>query len=457
MTIVSLAACLSIAICAIFVFLIRRKKTELFLFNRSRSKKTLVEETRRRFTIRKWVVKSVGMVSLDIDFCVKSPMAVFYIACLDPMLNRFRSELSILERLENLAKDLRLRREYLIVVTADDLGDGFASSAHARGVSLIPLAGLESVTRIIDYADHLPDAVDAMTLRALEANPSACADLMYRFKKAGDNARAVEWGSRALKSYPGYFIHYSLFSLLIENNDFERAKQVGEEALSYKPKEAFLFFQGLQKIAALTGDETGEVTWAERWTKVEPDNAMAYGSLAGVYQNQGDARNSALAIDKALELAPTDPDILRKAVTLARKDGDLATAASRAEQWVTHAAEDVGARDVLADILLKQARYEEAAVVVAGALVIDPNRPSLLRKASLVALQRGDFPSATQFAEQWLAVAPNDGWAHDHLCALYLRSANYEQARDQNSRALKLDPTNSNFLRRAEQIRAKAG
>jgi tetratricopeptide (TPR) repeat protein len=142
---------------------------------------------------------------------------------------------------------------------------------------------------------------------------------------------------------------------------------------------------------------------------------------------------------------------------LALKDNDLATAFTRADQWVSHAAADVGAREILADVLLKQARYEEAAVVIAAAMVIESNRPSLLRKASLVALQRGDLPGATGFAEQWRATAPSDAWAHDHLSILYLRNEKYEQARAANSKALDLDPTNANFLRRAEQIRTKAG
>jgi tetratricopeptide (TPR) repeat protein len=147
---------------------------------------------------------------------------------------------------------------------------------------------------------------------------------------------------------------------------------------------------------------------------------------------------------------------LRKATQLALSANDLPTACARAEQWVSIAPNDVGAYEMLFDVLLKQARYEAAATVINDALTIYSDQPRLLRKASLVALQRGDVAGATQFAERWRVSTPGDAWAHDQLSILYLRAANYDKAKAANSKSLELDPTNSNFLRRAEQIQAKA-
>ena len=459
MRIVILGLCLFAAVVTGLVVLLRRKKNpEYLLFNRSRSKKRLVEQTRRQFRAKDWTVRGKNtLVNLEVDLSVKCPIAAFQIVCLDPKLNCFLSDTSILERFEALARELRLRNEYLVLVTDDDQSAGFLSAARARGLVLVQLSEIEAVTHIIDYVDHLPKAIDELPLLVMGSSPSACADLMYRFSKAGNRAKAIEWGSRALKSHFGYFVHYALFSLLIENDDFDLAKQVGEEALSFKPKESGAFFQGFQKIATVSGDDLGAVVWAERWVKAEPDNALAYSNLADLYQKQGNEPLASVAINQALELAPTDPGILRRAVMLALHRGDLAPAFSYAERWVSQAAGDSGAYEMLADVLLKQARYDEAAVAIANAMAIHSNKPTLLRKASLVALQRGDLSGATQFAEEWRSIAPSDAWAHDHLSTLYLRDARYEQALAENLEALELAPTNPNFLRRAEQIRAKAG
>lgn len=458
LTTLGLSCCVIVVFVAFVSFLLtRRRKDEYILFNNSRGKKALIQEAQRRFKARGWLIKrNDALVTLGVDFSVQCSLATFEVVCLDQALTHFLSEISILERFEKLARQLRLRSSCLIVVTDGCQVDGFSESARQRDLVLLQIAEIQSVTQIIGYVDSLPDAIGGVTLRAMESSPGACASLMYRFSKAGESAKAIEWGQRALKSHAGYFVHSALFSLLIEHGEFDLASKVGEEALSFKPKDASSFFRGFQKIATKKGNAPEAVIWAERWIKDEPDNSLPYVNLASVYQQQGNTALAVSNINRALELAPSDPNILRQAVLLLISNDDLQAAFLHATRWVSYASGDVEAHETLVDVLLKQARYDEAAVSVSDAMAIQGDRPSLLCKASFVALHQGDLPGSIKFAEHWRSVAPSDAWAHDHLSTIYLRGGRYELARVANSKALDLDPKNPNFRRRAEQIQARA-
>ncbi|WP_419758056.1 tetratricopeptide repeat protein [Acidisoma sp.] len=459
MTDLIVCCCILLALIVVVGFLLtRNRKADHILFNRSRAKKALTEETKRQFRARGWLVRrDEALINLGIDFSVECPLATFEVVCLDQSLTRFLSETAILERFEILARQFRLRKACLIVVTDGSQTKGFVKSAQDRKLVLLRLSEVEFVTQIITYVDLLPDTLDDVTLRAMEGNSATCASLMYRLSKKGEKAKAIEWGKRALKAYAGYFVHNALFFLLIDNDDLDEAEKIGQEALSFKPKDASAFYRGFQKIAFKRGNGSDAVSWAERWVKAEPGNSQAYANLATIHQEQGDLAFASSNINKAMELDPANPDLLRRATLLSVRANNLDDAFDYATKWVSYAAGDVGAYETLADVLLKQARYDEAAASITEAMSIQSDRPSLLRKASLVALQRGDLPASIQFAERWRFVAPTDAWAHDHLSTIYLRGARFELAQVSNSKARELDPNNLNFLRRGEQIEAQAG
>ena len=425
-------------------------------FNNSRWKVKLIKETRRAFEQAQWKVKNGTVVSdQTIDLFVTSKIANFEVLCLDRTLQNFRSETAILEQLENTTRLIRLRNGCVMVVIDDHFPLDFARRAKLRGLLVVHVAELNSVARLARYADALPNEWSDLELSVLESSHSACLDLAQRLKEKNDTERAIEWARRAIRNRHGYSAHYLLFSLLLDSNDLAGAEQVGMEGLSYKPKDTIRFFQGFQKLCALRGDYTAVVSWAERWVAAEPDEPRAYDNLARIYQTQHNAPMAAVVISQALKLAPKDPDILRRAAKIFLLNGDLTAAILCAEDWITQGPKDGEGHEFLAGVWQRQKQYKKAASTIAVALAINPRSPSFMRRGSFVALDNGNFSEATRLAEQWLVLAPADPWAYDQLSRIYLLSAKYCEAEAATAKALAIDPTNTNFLRRAVEIQKR--
>ena len=435
------------------------RRTEPLLMHRSKWKHRLTRDARRAFETAGWKIKP-GMVAggEEVDFFVFSQLANFEIITINRTARNFRSDTRLIERMEEQSRHFRIRNGCAIHIVDGGVGTDFIASGERRGLLMIHIDDIGEITSLTKYAANLPEALSPLQLRLLESNFLACSNLCQRFKAAGEPKKAIEWARRAIKSRYGYSVHYTLFSLLLESGDLDGAEEVGKEGLSYKPKDSVSFFKGLQKIATLRGDDTEAAAWAERWVAAEPEDPkellLAYDNLAALHERHKNGPAAALAIGNAMRLAPDDPGILRRAARIALLEGNLPAARDYAERWIIQAPRDGGAYDLLADALLRQKSFGPAAAAIAEALVLNPDSAGFLRKASIIAMESGDFTAAIRFAERWVAAAPDDAAAYDHASLIYLRAGQYEEAGLANAKALKLDPLRPNLQRRSADIAA---
>jgi tetratricopeptide (TPR) repeat protein len=428
--------------------------------HRSKWKHRLTRDARRAFAGAGWKIRE-GMVAggVEVDFFVLSPLANFEILSINQTARSFRSDTILLERIEEQSRHFRIRNGCAIHLVDSGIGSEFVRLAKERGILVIHIDEIDQVTSLSKYFSALPEVLLPLQLRVLESNFLACSNLCGRFKAAGEIGKAIEWARRAIKSRYGYSIQSTLFSLLLESGDLDGAEEVGKEGLSFKPNDAAIFFKGFQKIATLRGDHATAVGWAERWVAMEPleprELVLAYDNLAQLHEQHRNGPAAVLAIGQALRLSPGNPGILRRAARIALLDGNVVAALDYAERCVAQAPGDAGAHDLLADVLMRQKSYERAKTVIVEALALHPEHVGLLRRASIIALETGDFVVAAQFAERWVAAATSDAGAYDHASFVYLRAERYEEARLANAKALELDPLRPNIQRRAADIAAR--
>ncbi len=436
---------------------LRPSKAEPVLMHRSKWKHRLTLTVRRAFVAAGWKVQD-GMIAggVQVDLIVFSPLANFEIVTVNQTARNFRSDTLLLERIEEESRHFRIRNGCTIHFVDSGVGIEFVRLAERRGLLVIHIDEIDEVTSLSKYFSALPDSLSDLQLRVLGSSFLACSNLCGRFKAAGELGKAIEWARRAIKSRFGYSMHSTLFALLLESGDLDGAEEIGKEGLSFKPKDAATFFKGFQKIATLRGDDAAAVDWAERWVVAaleEPKElVLAYENLAALHERQRNSSLAAVAISQALELAPDNPGVLRRAAKIAILDGNLPVACDYADRCLARTPEDAGAHELLADVLMRQKSTERAAAVVAEALSQHPNNAGLLRRASMIALESGDLVESARFAERWVAAAPQDAGAYDHASVVYLRAERYDEASLANAKALELDPLRPNLQRRRADI-----
>lgn len=301
-------------------------------FNRSRWKLRLIRDTRRQFERQGWKVSPGRFVAgLEVDLFVASGRLRLPVLCLDRNLGRFMSETRILEQLEAHSRGFRARNETALIVIDGGFGQTIAEVARSRDVLVVEASALAAVTDLAACADTPPEPLSEIGRRVLEGSFAACLTFAESFRKARDLDRAIHWARCAIRSRHGYSAHHLLFPLLIERGDFAEAEAVGADALSFRPKDADRYFQGLQKIATIRGDAAAALGWAERWVAAEPAAPRAHDNLAGLHLAQRNGPAAAAAIRAALALAPDDPGFLRRAARIARENGDRAAAPGAAK------------------------------------------------------------------------------------------------------------------------------
>jgi tetratricopeptide (TPR) repeat protein len=443
-------------------FLLRRQRrtrgVEPERFNHSRWKEVLLKRTARKFRGTKWKLQPGRYIAdREISFFLESALGNFELLCLDRTMKKFKSETDILESLEVTAGIFLRRKSCLVIIYDDGMSPEFVSNAERRSLLTIHVDELDALVGLEKYIDHVPDELPPPALRIMRKNFSVCMSMANRLKSAGRLEQAIEWARRAIDIRYGYSAHFTLFLWLIEKKDWDAAETIGNEGLSFRPKESIEFFKGFQKIAIARNNDEIAIEWAKRWIAAAPDDALAHDNLASLYEMQKNGPAAYQAVDKALQIAPKHSGILRRATKIALMEEKLSEALGYAERWAALEPKDGSAHEVRADILLRQKDYDGARAAIAMALILQPNSCGFIRRSSTIALESGDLNAATRFAEQWVAVAPTDPWAYDHLSIVHLRALRYEKARQANARALEFDPANPNFQRRTVDIQKRLG
>jgi tetratricopeptide (TPR) repeat protein len=174
--------------------------------------------------------------------------------------------------------------------------------------------------------------------------------------------------------------------------------------------------------------ERGELEKAlkrfEAAQELDQDLAPIYEGLAIVYHQLGHHENAVTAADKALELAPGDPDFLRVRY-------DALTGLGRREE----------ARKTLLHL----------AETTANPATANPATATLFLNEGVEAVRGGDRPLAEAMLQGALRLDPGLKQAQDALAKVYIEDQKYESAAAMVRTLLQDDPSNTDYLRISHQ------
>ncbi|WP_420454174.1 tetratricopeptide repeat protein [Rubrivirga sp.] len=197
---------------------------------------------------------------------------------------------------------------------------------------------------------------------------------------------AAQTGAGAARSQ-GRFVR-ALTSLALE--DYERAARSLDEVLAQAPDDPTVLALRAE-VAGLMEAPADAVYYARRATDAAPDDARAWLALASALRAASQPAQAADALDRALALAPTDPDALTAAADLAAERGD-ADAERRALGALVRVGDTVAARLRLSALAEQAGDADQALAHAQAAARLAPAEPAVMRR--LADLQRGPVATA---------------------------------------------------------------
>ena len=173
-------------------------------------------------------------------------------------------------------------------------------------------------------------------------------------------------------------------------------------------------------------------------TKLDPDNPFAFGTLASMAYRHGSLSIAAHAFARALELDPDRPGVrqnygklLREVERYADSERELRLAAAQSE-------DDPRTRVSLAETLVAEGQYVEAARLLDALLGKEPADPEALGVKGRLLAAQGRMKDALPYFEK--ATATSEPEPFIELALAYLAAGDVVKARDAAGEALRRSP-----------------
>ena len=208
------------------------------------------------------------------------------------------------------------------------------------------------------------------------------------------------------------------------------------------PKHLIKFEARLQEVLALylEGKIDQALEGARALTAEQPRMRVALIQLAQLERDKGNAAAAISALQRALTLNPSDPEV---AVLL----GAYLTGAGRHAEAIAlltpYADKTTADSQVLVTLALAQARNnrtDEALALVARARQADPSNPTLFVDAGTIQLMSGDRTEARKSFDAALALNPGVARAHRSLAVMAMEDGTVDVALSHWRAAAALDP-----------------
>ena len=174
--------------------------------------------------------------------------------------------------------------------------------------------------------------------------------------------------------------------------------------------------------------------FVEEALKLDPKNADALAGLALSFLAEGDYEQSREAARRALELDPNAWEAHRALGNLARRAGDFAGAERHYRRAVDSNPNDYKTRNRFARHLLECGRLDEAKEQILETRRLAPDDPDVQNIWMQHALLSGDYESAIQQGEIWIAIwgkqleGPSVDSVRDMLGMAYVGARRHEEA-----------------------------
>jgi tetratricopeptide (TPR) repeat protein len=190
--------------------------------------------------------------------------------------------------------------------------------------------------------------------------------------------------------------------------EFERAAALAGELVGYDlesrsfddaahpeaPTDAYIVLAALLYEKLEAEDKANGVL--EQLVKVKGDDVQAWLAMCRWHRQRGDIAAATKDAERALEIAPDDPDALFNAFELALAAADLPRAEDLAKKARDKFPDDERGYRGLAAVYLQQGRPQDAEQVLRDGVAALPGRASLLLMLADTLLQRNELEEATQ-------------------------------------------------------------
>jgi tetratricopeptide (TPR) repeat protein len=302
------------------------------------------------------------------------------------------------------------------LVAADAAAKADASSARAHYLRGTALAA----------GNHFDDAVAALN-EAIRLNPkyvSAQLELAQVERARGERAAAVEASKQAVGSAPADPVaRLILVRNLIANRELARAETELTALLKQYPNVGAVHAQmGLVQQAA-HNDTAGARRSFERALQLDPKSTEALTGLVGLDLLVAKKPADAFArIDAALKAAPDDPDLLMLAGRTYTSTKDYAKAEASYRRVMEIAPQRLGAYTALGQLLVTQARVDDALKEFDAFLAQQPKSAGTLTLTGMLLRGQGKLVEAQQRYERAVEADPRAAVAANNLAGLYAES-----------------------------------
>ena len=276
-------------------------------------------------------------------------------------------------------------------------------------------------------------------------------------QRCGDEKVAFVWLRQALDADPRDPHSYNQLATMElargDNSAAEAALARATELAGDNPA----FHRRLSDMLSRRGDEEGAVYWAQRTISDFPNNLTGLVQLGNLHLAASRLDQAEDAYIQAYNLALT-PDYavgpLHRLSDVATRRNNIQAALNWSEKAIERAPREPGTYNHLASLHLAYGNLEAAEQAARKAAEISPTDVGALRRLSDIALRRGRIDTALDLARQVVAANLSDAQSHNHEASVLLASGNLAGAQASMQKALKLAPTDTAFLRRADYIRA---
>ena len=173
-------------------------------------------------------------------------------------------------------------------------------------------------------------------------------------------------------------------------------------------------------------------------TRLDPDNPFAFGTLASMAYRHGSLSIGARAFARALELDPDRPGVRQNYGKLLRELERYADSERELRLAVAQSEDDSRTRVSLAETLVAERKYAEAAPLLEAVLVKAPADPEALGVKGRLLAAQGRTREALAYFEQ--ATAGSDPEPFIELGRAYLAAGDLAKARDAATEAIRRSP-----------------
>jgi tetratricopeptide (TPR) repeat protein len=186
------------------------------------------------------------------------------------------------------------------------------------------------------------------------------------------------------------------------------------------------------------GDYKAAVTRALEATRLDPNAAQAYHTLAMALEGLGELHKALLMYERAMSLDPKDPEVYLNLGLVAWKLRMLEGAEKFFRLYVAMCPESSLGYNNLGGVLRDETRFDDAIEILRGAIHRFPEKAELWNTLGTVAMEQGSIAEAQIFYQEALRLNPRLARAYHNIAYALSHTGDLEESVRYYDKALKL-------------------